>query len=220
MLYRKIERNIIDHLRSKSNKILMLDGARQIGKSYIIRHAAQQIFKNYVEINLVEDKQGAGFFANCNTTDKFYFQLSMLAGERLGTKDDTIIFLDEIQEYPHIITLLKFLREDNRYTFITSGSLLGVTLSAEVVSLPIGSVEILHMYQLDFEEFLIANGFGELALEHLRTSFLQEESLDETVHARVLELFKLYLLIGGLPDAVQTYLDTKNIVSDPLAELI
>ena len=143
MLYRKIERNIIDHLRSKSNKILMLDGARQIGKSYIIRHAAQQIFKNYVEINLVEDKQGAGFFANCNTTDKFYFQLSMLAGERLGTKDDTIIFLDEIQEYPHIITLLKFLREDNRYTFITSGSLLGVTLSAEVVSLPIGSVEIL-----------------------------------------------------------------------------
>lgn len=213
MLYRKIERNIIDHLRSKSNKILMLDGARQIGKSYIIRHAAQQIFKNYVEINLVEDKQGAGFFANCNTTDKFYFQLSMLAGERLSTKDDTIIFLDEIQEYPHIITLLKFLREDNRYTFITSGSLLGVTLSAEVVSLPIGSVEILHMYQLDFEEFLIANGFGELALEHLRTSFLQEESLDETVHARVLELFKLYLLIGGLPDAVQTYLDTKNIVS-------
>lgn len=212
MLYRKIEKTISDHLKSKSDKILIVKGARQIGKSYIIRHAAQALFANYIEINLVEDKQNNGYFADVRTTDQFYMQISMLAGGKLGNRDNTIIFLDEIQEYPQLITLLKFLRQDNRFTYIASGSLLGVTLSDEVVSLPIGSVELLDMYPLDFEEFLMANGFGSLALSTMMECFKKEQSLAENIHNRVMELFKLYLIVGGMPDAVTEYIESKNVV--------
>ena len=213
MLFRKIEAFIRAHLTSESNKILIIDGARQIGKSYIIRKVGTDLFReNYIEINFVADKEGNRLFENVKTVEDFYFTLSTVAGDKMKSKTDTLIFLDEIQAYPHLITLLKFLKQDDRYTYIASGSLLGVTLSG-VASLPIGSIEIKRMYQLDFEEFLIANGFSSDTIAHLHRHFLARETLGEAMHARMLDLFQKYLIVGGLPDAVNEYIETKNVVS-------
>lgn len=210
MLYRKIEQYIENHLRSNSNKILIIDGARQIGKTYIIRHVGKKLYKNYIEINLLEDSLQNKLFENSRTIDDFYLQVSMLAGEKLQNKNDTLIFLDEIQAYPHLLTLLKFLKQDDRFTYIASGSLLGVTL-AQTTSIPIGSIEVKHMYPLDFEEFLLANGFNSFAITALRNKFKLRESLDENTHNKILDLFKKYLLVGGLPDAVNMFVSEKNI---------
>ena len=210
MLYRKIEQYIENHLRSDSNKILIIDGARQIGKTYIIRHVGKKLYKNYIEINLLEDSLQNKLFENSRTIDDFYLQVSMLAGEKLQNKNDTLIFLDEIQAYPHLLTLLKFLKQDDRFTYIASGSLLGVTL-AQTTSIPIGSIEVKHMYPLDFEEFLLANGFNSFAITALRNKFKLRESLDENTHNKILDLFKKYLLVGGLPDAVNMFVSEKNI---------
>ena len=163
MLYRKIEKYIEDYLKSDSNKVLIIDGARQIGKTFIIRYVGKKLFPNFIEIN-------------------------------------------------HLLTLLKFLKQDNKFTYIASGSLLGVTLS-KTTSIPIGSIEVKHMFPLDFEEFLIANDFNYFAIQNLYKKFINLESLDESVHLRLMDLFKKYLLVGGLPDAVNCYLADKNIVN-------
>ncbi len=214
MLKRKISNTIIDYLNSNSNKIMIIDGARQIGKSYIIRYIATEVlnnvYTNYIELNFVEDSLKDKLFANINNIDDFYFQLSMVAGDRMGKKENTLVFIDEIQEYPQYLTLLKFLKQDNRFTYICSGSLLGVTLS-KTTSIPIGSIQIVHMYPLDFEEFLIANNFGDTAIEKIKADFINLESQNETVHNKLMDLFKKYLLIGGLPDAVNSYLESKNM---------
>ena len=212
MLFRKIEKIIENHLKSDSNKVMIINGARQIGKSFIIRYAGKKLFPNYIEINLLEDSMGARRFANVKTVSDFYFQVSMFSGEKMKDKNSTLIFLDEIQEYPHLLALLKFLKQDDRFTYIASGSLLGVTL-AKTSSIPMGSIAVTQMYPLDFEEFLYANGFNEFAVEAIREKFLRSESLDESTHNTVLDLFKKYLLIGGLPDAVNSYLKDYNIVS-------
>ena len=211
MLYRKIEKYIENYLKSDNNKVLIIDGARQIGKTFIIRHVGQKLFKNFIEVNLLEDFLSGKLFANTKSVEDFYLQISMLAGEKMQEKGNTLIFLDEIQAYPHLLTLLKFLKDDDKFTYIASGSLLGVTLS-KTTSIPIGSIEVKHMYPLDFEEFLLANGFNVLAIQSLYKKFVNSESLEESVHAKLLDLFKKYLLVGGLPDAVNTYLASKNIV--------
>ena len=211
MLKRKIQAAIEQYLRSDSNKMLVVDGARQIGKSYIIREVAKRLFPNYIELNFAKDKNGPQVFKDANTVEEFYFQVSTIAGDKMHEKANTLVFLDEIQTYPHMLTLVKFLKEDDRFTYIASGSLLGVTLR-QTVSIPVGSLEIMHMYQLDFEEFLWANGFGESAIDEIRKKYEAEETLDENLHQRMLDLFKRYLLIGGMPDAVNKYLESRNIV--------
>lgn len=210
MLKRNIEKVIEEHLISCNSKVLLIDGARQIGKTYIIRYVGKKLFKNFIEINMVEDSLSAKNFANISTVDDFYFQLSMLFGSQMGKKEDTLIFIDEIQEYPKLLTLLKFLASDNRFTYIASGSLLGVTL-AQTSSIPIGSIRKIRMFPLDFEEFLYANGFNEFVIEELRKKFLNYESLDETTHNKIMDLFKKYLIVGGLPDAVNSFLHDKNV---------
>lgn len=214
MLRRKIEKTINNYLTSDSNKIMIIDGARQIGKSYIIRYIATQTlndkYTNYIELNFVEDYLGDKLFENINNKDDFYFQLSMIAGDKMKDKYNTLIFIDEIQQYPQFLTMLKFLKQDDRFTYICSGSLLGVTL-AKTPSIPIGSIDVVHMYPLDFEEFLYANGFNEFSINSLRLKFQQLECLDETVHNKLMDLFKKYLLTGGLPDAVNSFIANKNI---------
>ena len=152
MLHRKIESLICEHLKSDSKKVLLIDGARQIGKSYIIRHVGKKLFDNYIEIDMVEDSLGDRLFENTRTIEDFYLQISMLHGDKMKRKENTLIFIDEIQVYPHLLTLLKFLVKDDRYTYIASGSLLGVTLS-ETTSNPMGSIRKVRMFPLDFEEF-------------------------------------------------------------------
>jgi hypothetical protein len=211
MLYRKITSYLEDYLKSDSDKILILEGARQVGKSFSIREVGSRLYQNYVEINFVEDDEGKQLFKNIHKKEDFYLTLSMIAGDKLSSRDDTLVFLDEIQHYPQFLTMLKFLREDGRYRYIASGSLLGITLH-DTTSIPVGSIIRKEMFQLDFEEFLIANGFGAEAIDGLRQSYLNCQSLAEQHHNHVLDLFHRYLLVGGLPDAVNTYLNTHNIV--------
>lgn len=210
MLYRKINTIIEDHLSSDSNKIMLVDGARQVGKTYSIRYVGKKLFQNFIEINMVEDSLGDRLFANIKSINDFYLQVSMLAGDKMGNKKETLIFIDEIQAYPHLLTLLKFLREDNRFTYIASGSLLGVTL-AQTTSIPIGSIRKIRMFPLDFEEFLYANKLNSFTIDALRNKFLIKESLDESTHNKLMDLFRKYLLIGGLPDAVNTFIAEHNI---------
>ena len=210
MLFRKIEAQIEDHLKSDSRAIMLIDGARQVGKTYIIRHVGQKLFENYIELNLVEDYVGARLFANAKTVEDFYLAVSMLAGDRMKEKENTLIFIDEIQAYPHLLTLLKFLAQDDRFTYIASGSLLGVTL-AQTTSIPMGSIRMVRMFPLDFEEFLYANGMNALVVSSLRKKYERQESLDEATHAKVLDLFRKYLLVGGMPDAVNAFVAEKNI---------
>ncbi|MGN1025257.1 MAG: ATP-binding protein [Faecousia sp.] len=210
MLYRKIEALIESHLKSNSPKILLVDGARQVGKTYIIRHVGQKLFENYIELNMVEDSLGMRLFAETKTVEDFYLQVSMLEGNKMKRKENTLIFIDEIQAYPHLLTLLKFLSQDNRFTFIASGSLLGVTLS-QTASIPMGSIRKVRMFPLDFEEFLYANGMNEIAISAMRKKFERLEALDEAAHHKMMDLFRKYLLVGGMPDAVNSYLENHNI---------
>lgn len=210
MLYRKIEKLIEEHLRSDSPKILMIDGARQVGKTYIIRHVGERLFKNFIEINMVADFEGARLFEKIRTVEDFYLQLSMIAGDKMGKKEDTLVFLDEIQAYPHLMTMLKFLSQDGRFNYVASGSLLGVTLS-ETTSIPMGSIRKVRMFPLDFEEFLYANGMNEMVISALQGKFRKQESLDEAMHNKIMDLFRKFLLVGGMPDAVNAYLESRNI---------
>lgn len=210
MLFRKIESLIEEHLISDTEKILLIDGARQVGKTYIIRYAGKKLFDNYIEINMLEDSIGNRLFENVRTVEDFYLQVSMIDGGKLKQKENTLIFIDEIQAYPQLLTLLKFLSQDGKYTYIASGSLLGVTLS-ETTSIPMGSIRKVRMFPLDFEEFLYANGMNEQVVSFLKDKFEKLEPLDESMHNRIMDLFRKYLLVGGLPDVVNTYIETKNI---------
>ena len=211
MLYRKISTDIENHLRSGNDKIMVVEGARQIGKSYIIREVGNRLYKNFVEINFVKDDETDGMFRDIHGLDEFYMALSMVAGGKLGDKSDTLVFLDEIQHYPQYLTMLKFLREEAKFAYIASGSLLGIALR-NTVSIPVGSIIRKQMYQLDFEEWLMAEGWGSEALDYVRDCYKRQVSLSEVQHENLLGEFRKYLLVGGLPDAVNTYMETHNIV--------
>lgn len=204
MFKRKIENVLNEYYQNEDAAILLIDGARQIGKTFIIRETAKRVFPNYVEINLQDDFDGEKVFADISTTQDFYLQLSIL-GNHLGTNKDTIIFLDEIQVYPHLISLLKPLKTDNKYRYIASGSLLGLTMRH--IFIPMGSIQEVKMYPMDFEEFLWAKGVGTNVIEYLKDHFQRRISISEGVHKSLLRCFQEYLLSGGLPDAVSAFLN-------------
>lgn len=211
MLERKFAKYLEDFLLQEPRKILLVNGARQIGKSYLIRYVGRKLFKNFVELNLKADEEGDGIFATVKTKEDFYLQLGAIAGNRLGTREDTLVFLDEIQSYPHLMTMLKFLNEDGKYRYIASGSQLGVALS-QTPSVPIGSIAIQQMYPLDFEEFLWAMGCGKETIEGMRKKFQAKKSLNDSMHNYMLQQFKIYLLVGGMPDAINKFKENRNIV--------
>lgn len=210
MLRRKIEPIITEFMTNKPRKILLIDGARQIGKTYIIRHLGKRLFPHFVEINLLEDTQNFHRFQSVQSVQDFYVRLSALVGNQLGTREDTLIFLDEIQECPALLTLLKFLNEDDRFNYIVSGSQLGVALH-HTSSIPMGSIDMYHMYPMDFEEFLWANGVGAEFIDYFATQFQKRECVDEILHNDMMRFFRQYLLVGGLPEAVQLFVTEHNI---------
>lgn len=209
-MYRKISKYIEDYLTHDYNKILCIDGARQVGKTYIIRELCKKYFKNFIELNMSNDKIGDKIFANVGTINEFYIQVSALAGEKMDTKENTIIFIDEIQEYPQLLTLLKPLNDDDKYRYICSGSSLGISLSNTTL-IPMGSIVEKKMYPMDFEEFLLANSFGEIALNYLKECFINKKSPELSIHNKVLNLFKMYLIVGGMPEAIKVFVESKNI---------
>ena len=212
MLYRKIGKYIEDWLTGGSDKTLIIEGARQTGKSFIIREVGTRLSPCFVEINFVEDDEGPGIFRGVHTTSDFYFALSMVAGKQLSQNASSVlVFLDEIQHYPQFLTLLKFLRQEGRYRYIASGSMLGLALR-DTTSIPIGSVIRKQMHQLDFEEFIIANGVATEAADHIKERLSRRETLPENLHNHLMSLFRKYLIVGGMPDAVNAYLAMQNIV--------
>lgn len=211
MLRRKFETTIERYLLEEKDKVLLVNGARQIGKSFLIRYVGSRLFKNFIEINLKEDYEDKRIFQDVSSTADLYIRLSNFSTEPLGTIDDTLIFLDEIQTYPRLLTLLKFLRQEGRYRFIASGSELGIAL-AQTPSVPLGSVSIKQMFPLDFEEFLWASGVGEAQIEEIRAHFSRKESLPDNLHKLMLGHFKYYLLVGGLPEAVNAFMADRDII--------
>jgi len=210
MLKRKFEPILREFLTNTPDKILLVNGARQIGKSYIIRYVCQELFRNYIEIDLREDKESNAIFANVKSTDDFYFQLGLLVGDQLGSREDTIVFLDEIQVYPHLLTMLKFLNQEKRFRYIASGSQLGVALS-QTPSVPMGSIEKAQMYPLDFEEFLWAMKVGESDIEEIGRKLMNRENLEESAHRYLLKQLKYFLLVGGMPEAVNLFIQSRNL---------
>lgn len=209
MFKRKIETRLYENYKNSDEKILIVDGARQIGKSFIIRNTAINVFQNFAEINLKDDFDGPKLFSQVETTKDFYIILSSICGEKLGSFENTLVFLDEIQEYPHLISMLKALKKEKKFRFIASGSLLGVTLKHSFI--PMGSIEEVNMYPMDFEEFLWANGVGEETINYLNSCFNKLTEINEAVHQKMLSLFKDYLICGGLPDAVIEYVINRNV---------
>lgn len=212
MLYRKIASKIESFLKSEKRRMLVVSGARQVGKSYIIREVGMRLYSNFIEVNMEEDKQSNRLFENARTVEDFMIALSSIAGAKMKDNEKTLVFIVEIQAYSHLLTLAKFLVEDGRFTYIASGSQLGIALKS-TQSIPIGSIELLSMYPLDFEEFLIANGVGELLINEMRRKFENKDALNESLHMKVMDYFRKYLLVGGMPSAVNTYLSEHNMVS-------
>ncbi len=209
MFRRKIEKRLNEYYKDKGARIIIIDGARQIGKSFIIRETASKYFSNYIEIDLKSDYEGDKLFQDIKTTKSFYLLVSSLYGDKLNTIDDTIIFLDEIQYYPHLISLLKDLKKENRFRYIASGSLLGVTLKH--IFIPMGSIDEIKMYPLDFEEFLWTNNVNNEVITYLKECFDDKKPVNEGIHKQILSLFKDYLISGGLPDAIKEYVVNRNV---------
>lgn len=208
---RKISKEIEQYFVTDDAPILIIEGARQVGKSFIIRQLGRKYYKHFVEVNLVTDKEELKLFENIHSTKDLYYTVQAIAGKELGTYDDTLIFLDEIQENTSLITLLKFLRSEHKYKFIVSGSLLGVELRT-TTSIPIGSISIERMYPMDIEEFLWANGIPKSLVDDIRTMVQNGESIPDGLHKRMMDLFKDYLICGGLPHCVDLFLSNHDVV--------
>ncbi len=208
MFYRKIEEKLYDYYQNIDDNILIVTGARQIGKSFIIRETAKKYFKNYVEINMQDDFDGDKIFENVRTTNEFYLQIGALYGNNINDINDTIIFIDEIQVYPQLLSLLKPLKQDKRFRYIASGSLLGIALKHQFI--PMGSIYELKMYPLDFEEFLLASGVSKDVILYLRNCYENLTQVSDSIHKVILEKFKEYLICGGLPAAIKEFLN-KNV---------
>ena len=194
-----------------SNRALMITGARQVGKTYIIRDFLKENIDEeyYVEFNLIENESAKETIENSKTSKDLLFRLSALTDKKF-VKGKTVIFLDEVQCVSNIITSIKFLVEEGSYKYILSGSLLGTELK-DIRSIPVGYMEILQMFPLDFEEFLLANGLNTNVLDKLKNNFENLTKVDDIVHDKLIDMFHLYLIVGGMPSVVSKYLETNNI---------
>ncbi len=209
-MYRKITTKL-NEWYNKSNKALLITGARQVGKTYIIREFLKETIEeeNYIEFNLFENEQIKDTIENSKTSKDLLFRLSALSNKKF-VKGKTVIFLDEVQCSSNIITAIKFLVEDGSYKYVLSGSLLGTELK-DIKSIPVGYLEIIQMYPLDFEEFLLANGLNNTVLEKLKFNFDNLTKVDDVIHDKLIDMFHLYLIVGGMPSVVKKYLETNNL---------
>lgn len=208
MIKRKIKSEILQWL-NREKKALLVTGARQIGKTYLIRSVLEESGQDYIEFNFIENPELVPVFEHAKDTEDLLFRLGAVISQPLPDKD-AIIFIDEVQECKEFVTRVKFLVEDGRYQYILSGSLLGIEL-ADLRSAPVGYMDILDMYPADLEEFFSALGLSEEVFAYVRKCFWKREAVSEEIHARLMDAFYLYLLIGGMPEAVQTYLDTNRM---------
>lgn len=208
MLDRTIKKYINTWLK-ESKEALLLTGARQVGKTYLIRQCLKESGYPYVELNFIERPELIDLFSNAKDAKELLMRLSLVSEEALE-KGNTIIFLDEIQEFKDIVTRIKFLVEEGSFRYIMSGSLLGVELN-DLRSAPVGYMQIQEMYPLSFEEFTKALGVGQDILHVLKRNFKDRKPVDGFIHSKMLDIFYLYLIIGGMPEAVETYIHTNDL---------
>ena len=209
MLKRKVEKVLEEFKASPPNSALLLTGARQVGKTFIVRECAKRLYRSFLEINFIRQPEAKSLFTDLNGEDDFFLRLSAFTDMELVPKD-TLVFFDEVQECPEVVTYIKFLVDDGRFQYILTGSLLGVELK-DLRSAPVGYLRELDMYPLDFREFIEACGFKAELLDHVKGSLERRECVNSGVHRKLMELFRLYLVVGGMPAAVQRYIDTRNI---------
>lgn len=208
MLHRKIEKTIIDWLK-KEKKALLIDGARQVGKTYIIRKVLENNHYDYIEFNLIETPEIVGLLTNCETVDDLITNLSLFSNKPF-VKGKTVIFFDEIQEFKELATTIKFWVDEGSFRYIFSGSLLGVELK-NIKSAPVGYLKTVTMYPMDFEEFLQIYNFTDELKESLYASFVGRKPVNEEVHNRMMKIFNTYLNVGGMPSAVKRFNETKSL---------
>ena len=209
MLQRKAYQKLLDWKKDRNHKALCIFGARQIGKTTLIRQFGKENYRNFVEINFVSDTDAAGIFAGDLDVNTIITNLTAYTRQPMEP-GETLVFFDEVQECPNVRTAIKFLVEDGRFDYIESGSLLG-TKYKTVKSLPVGFEEIYRMYPIDFEEFLWANGVQEATIQYLKNCMDAKAPVLPAVHETMTKLFYSYIVVGGMPDVVQTYVDTHDI---------
>ena len=209
LLRRKAYQKLLDWKKDRNHKALCVFGARQIGKTTLIRKFGKENYRNFVEINFVSDTDAAGIFAGDLDVNTIITNLTAYTRQPMEP-GETLVFFDEVQECPNVRTAIKFLVEDGRFDYIESGSLLG-TKYKTVKSLPVGFEEIYRMYPMDFEEFLWANGVQEATIQYLKNCMDAKAPVLPAVHETMTKLFYSYIVVGGMPDVVQTYVDTHDI---------
>ena len=209
MLWRKIIARLEEFEKDVRKTALMITGARQVGKTFIVREFARTHYKSFIEFNFIKNPAAREIFEKAVDEKDVLLRLSAMADGKL-IPGRTLIFFDEVQVCPEAVTFVKFLVEEGSYRYVFSGSLLGVELR-NVRSVPVGYMDEVMMYPLDFEEFLIANGVRPDVMAHLRECYEKRRSPDPVVHERMMRYFRLYLVVGGMPAAVQTYLDTNDL---------
>ena len=209
MLKRKIYDRLLDWKSKKSRECLLVRGARQIGKTFIIEEFGKKQYKSYVYLNFYRNPEHKQIFQGSLEAEEIYKKISLYVKNVRFSEKETLIFLDEIQDCPNARTALKFLAIDDRYDVIASGSMLGLH-SKEMASIPVGYERTMEMHSLDFEEFLWAVGWQPCAVEALRNFFEKREKVEAGIHERFMALLREYLVVGGMPEVVNTFLKTNN----------
>lgn len=209
-MFRKAKSKIIEW-KNKSSNALLITGARQVGKTFIINEFLREEVGDeyFVELNLYENEAAAKAIDESTNSADLLFRLSALTNKKLY-KGKTFIFLDEVQVCSKIITAIKFLVEEGSYRYILSGSLLGTELK-DIKSIPVGYIDSFQMYPMDFEEFLIANGLNTKVINQLKDNFDNLTPVDDIIHKKLIDVFHLYLIVGGMPSVVKKYIETNNL---------
>lgn len=211
MIKRKIEEKLHSFFKRGNHAALLVDGARQVGKTFIIEEFGRRNYDSMVKLDFVQSKQARGIFENVEDEKEIITRLTAFAKQPM-IPGKTLVFFDEVQKCPEAVTYVKYLVQDGRFDYVLSGSLLGIELK-NVRSIPVGYMDEIKMYPLDFDEFVAANGEMPELLEAARKSWESRRPMAKVFHDRLMRLFRLYLVVGGMPEAVQTYLDTNDIRS-------
>lgn len=209
MLKRKILNDLISWKNTKNKECLFVKGARQVGKTFIIEKFGKENYESYVYINFFENPNFKNVFEGSLQADEIYKKMSLYIPNLKLIPKNTLIFLDEIQECPNARTALKFLALDNQYDIIASGSLLGISYKS-IASIPVGYEKQITMYPLDFEEFLWAVGTSEDAIEYIKQFFNDKKKIEHGINEEMFEKLREYIVVGGMPDVVNTFIQTKN----------
>mgnify|MGYP004587202565 FL=1 len=205
----RFAKKAINNWISNGKDAFLLTGARQTGKTYLIRECLKESNYPYIELNFIEQPELIELFAGAKDSKELLLRLSLISSNPMEP-GKTIIFLDEIQEFKDIVTRIKFLVEEGSFRYIMSGSLLGVELN-DLRSAPVGYMEIHDMYPLGLEEFSKAIGINDIVIDALRDNFNSRTPVDNFIHSKMLDVFYLYLIIGGMPEAVSTYIETNDL---------